>query len=58
MHGAAKRRFDGFEIEWVAAALAAQDDLEQLRHFVGDFVADGFGRFFSWGVGVSSTGRR
>ena len=58
MHGAANRRLDGFEIEGVAAALAAEDDPEQLRHFLGDFVADGFGRFFSWGVGVSSAGRR
>ena len=49
MHGAANRRLDGFEIEGVAAALAAEDDPEQLRHFLGDFVADGFGRFFFLG---------
>ena len=58
MHGGPGGRLDGFQIELTAAALAAEDDLEQLIYFLGDFVADGFGRFFSWGVGVSSTGRR
>ena len=58
MHRAASGRLDGFEIEAAAVAPPAEDDLEQPIHFLGDFLVDRFGRFFSWGVSVSSTGRR
>ena len=57
MHRGPRSRLDGFEVEGAAAAPAAEDHLEQLIYFLGDFLLDRFGRFFSWAVSVSSTGR-
>jgi len=38
-------------------AAAGKDYLKQTVHFLGDFLLDRFGRFFSSGVKASSTGR-
>jgi hypothetical protein len=57
MHGRAHRHLDGFQIETARLAATIEDDAQQLVYFARDFLADRFGRFFSCGVRVSSTGR-
>jgi hypothetical protein len=57
MHGRA-HRLDGFQIETARLATVIEDHAQQLIYFARDFLADRFGRLFSWAdSGGSSTGR-
>ena len=58
MHGRAHRHLDGFQIETACLATAIENDADQLIYLERDFLADGFGRFFSCEVRVSSMGRK
>jgi hypothetical protein len=57
VHRIANQHLDRFEIHLTGFAAARKDYLQQTVHFLGDFLLDCFGRFFSSGVKVSSTGR-
>jgi len=58
MHDRAHRRLDGFQIETARLATVIEDHAQQLIYFARDFLADRFGRCFSWAdSGGSSTGR-
>jgi hypothetical protein len=57
VHGGASSRFDGFQIEAAASAQPGKHDIHQLFYFAGDFLLDRFGRFFSCGVRLFSSGR-
>jgi hypothetical protein len=58
VHGGARRRFDGFQIEAGRSAESGEDDLEQLVYFAGNFLMDRCRRFFSCDVRLSSIGRK
>jgi hypothetical protein len=57
MHRRPHRHFDGFQIEVPGFAAPGEDGTQQLLYLARDFLADRFGRFFSCGEKVSSTGR-
>jgi len=57
VHGVARGGFDSLQIETAGMALAGGDHLQQSSYFGGDFLLDRRGRFFSWIVTESSTGR-
>src|SRR2546422_6709325 len=58
MQRRAHRHFDGFQIQTARLALLLEDGAQESIYFTRDFLADGFGRFFSWALGASSsTGR-
>jgi hypothetical protein len=57
MHRRPGGHLDGLQIQWAAVTPATKDHLQQLAHFLGDFVLDRLRRFFSCGVSVWSTGR-
>jgi hypothetical protein len=57
MHGRAHRRFQRFQIHTPRLVAALEHYTQQLLYFARDFLVDGFGRFFSSGDRVASTGR-
>jgi hypothetical protein len=57
VHGSTSSRFDGFQIEAAGVAQFGEDHVQQLVYFAGDLLMNRFGRFFSCGVRLSSTGR-
>ena len=57
MHGRTHRPFYGLQIQTPGLAATLEQDAEQLVYFARDFLLDRFGRFFSTGERVSSTGR-
>jgi hypothetical protein len=58
VHRIAHQQLYGFQIEVPTLAAARKDYLQQAAHFLADFLLDGFGRFFSSVVRVSSIGRK
>jgi hypothetical protein len=57
MHRSPHGHFDRFQIESACFALILKDEPEYGGYFPFDLPMDGFRRFFSCGVSVSSTGR-
>ena len=58
MHGGTHRHLDGFQIQTASLAATMEDDAQQLVYFARHFLADRFGRFFSWADSAGpSTGR-
>ena len=58
MHGGSQSAFDRLQIESSAVVALLKNHAQKSVYFAGDFLLDGFGRFFSWSDGrVSSTGR-
>ena len=57
MHGVARRRFDGLQVEAARLPLTGTKNLQQRVYFGGDYLLDRRCRFFPWGVKDSSTGR-
>jgi hypothetical protein len=57
MQRCSQGHLDGFQIESAGLALLLKDEPENRAYFPLDFLLDGFRRFFSRGVRVSSTGR-
>ena len=57
MHGRPHSRFEGFQIHTARLVKALEHHTQELLYFARDFLADRFGRFFSWGDRPSSTGR-
>jgi len=57
MHGRTYRHLDSFQIETAGFAAILEDHAQELVYFARDFLTDRFGRFFSSGDNVSSTGR-
>jgi hypothetical protein len=57
VHRVAHQHFDGFQLDPAGVTPTAEDDLEDAVYFLSDFLLDGFRRFFSCGVSVSSIGR-
>src|SRR5277367_5243626 len=57
MHGRAHGHFDGFQIQASCLTAAVEDRAQQLLYFARDLLAERFGRFFSSGEKLSSTGR-
>src|SRR6516165_1978574 len=58
MHSRAHGHLGRFQIEAACFAPLLENDTQELVYFLRDFPADLFGRFFSSGVRVSSTGRK
>jgi len=58
MHRSAHQHLDGFQIHHAPVLAVREDHLEQAAYFPFDLLFNGFGRFFSCGVSVSSTGRK
>ena len=58
MHGQPQGHFRGFHIQPAVLAALVQDHRQQAAYFAGDFLLDGFDRFFSCRVKVCSTGRK
>lgn len=58
VQGGTQRHFCGFKIQSAVLAAVLQDHLQQSAYFVGDFLLDRFGRFFSCGVRAWSKGRK
>ena len=58
MHRAANQHLDRFQIDLARFAATSEHYLEQGAYFLGDFLLNRFGRFFSCGVKVSSSGRK
>ena len=57
MHRSAHCHLDRFQIDGAGLALLLEDEPQQRAYFPFEFFLDRFGRFFSCGVSVSSTGR-
>jgi len=57
MHGPTHSRFEGLQIHTSRLVTALEHDTQELLYFSRDFLADGFGRFFSSGDPAPSTGR-
>ena len=55
MHRSPHRHLDRFQID-SSLALVLENKTQQRAYFPFDFLSDRFGRFFSCGVRVSSTG--
>jgi hypothetical protein len=58
MQGRTYHHLDGLQIETTRLAALRDDHTVELVYFSRDLLADRFGRFFSSGVRVSSTGRK
>lgn len=57
VHRVPHQHLDGLQINPACLMPIAEDNLQYAAYFPGNFLLDGFGRFFSCGVRVSSTGR-
>jgi hypothetical protein len=57
MHGGPHSHLDRLQVDSACFALLLKDKPQQRAYFPFDFPMDGFRRFFSCGVSVSSTGR-
>jgi hypothetical protein len=58
VHSGAHGHLDRFQIHTTRGAAILEDHPQQLVYFTFDFLADRFGRFFSWADSrPSSTGR-
>src|SRR5271155_1333029 len=57
MHRSPHRHLDRFQIESPGLALLLENQTQQRAYLPFDFLPDGFRRFFSCGVRLSSTGR-
>ena len=57
MHSGAESHLDCFQIQDAALLPLGEDTAQQRGYFARDLLVDRFGRFFSCGVSVSSTGR-
>ena len=57
MHNGPESHLDCFQIQDAPLLPLGEDAAQQRGYFARDFLADRFGRFFSCGVSVSSTGR-
>jgi hypothetical protein len=59
MHGGSQSGFDRFQVESAVLASPQENPVQKSVYFAGNFLLDGFGRFFSWADGwVCSTGRK
>ncbi len=50
VHGGTNGHFHRLEIQSARLAALAENQLQQVLYFAGDFLPDRFGRFFSSGV--------
>ncbi len=57
MHGRTHSRFDRFQIHTPRPVATLEHDSQELLYLARDLLVDRFGRFFSSGDRVSSTGR-
>jgi hypothetical protein len=57
VHRVAHQQLDGLQIDPAGLVPIAEDKLNDPAYFLGDFLLDRIGRFFSCAVKVSSIGR-
>jgi hypothetical protein len=57
VHGGAHQHLGGLQFQMSRLLAATENNTQQLVYFARDLLLDGFRRFFSSGVSVSSTGR-
>jgi hypothetical protein len=48
VHGGANRCLGRFQVQVASLAMVLEDEVQQSVYFAGDFLFDGFRRFFSW----------
>ena len=58
VHGRTHGHLGRLHVEMARLAALLEDDAQELAYFARDFLPDGFDRFFSCGVRVSSIGRK